>query len=610
MLKQLAALASAGQIRQIDYQLAAVLRQCGETHDGVLLAAALSSQRLGQGDVCVDLAALGEQPLFDVEQAAADAAPLLFAPPLPAWLAQLRASAFVSDGSNPAPLVVDDDGRLYLGRYFEFEQRLAQRLQSLAEGTLEIDGKALKAELDRLFPAPKDGSVDDQRVAAAVAALRRLCVISGGPGTGKTTTVTRILALLLKTAGPLRIALAAPTGKAAARLSDSIRDKKQGLGLNKDRLAMIPDEVVTLHRLLGLRGDGSPPRFHAGNPLHCELLVIDEASMVDLPLMTRVLAALPSTARLILLGDKDQLASVEAGNVLGDICDSGVQHAYSAGQTQALTALSAAPQGASERAAAPMADALAMLNHSYRFSSKSGIGELARAVNAGDEDQAISCLTPEKYADLDWRRGGQDGAPAELIDLAVDAYAEYLQCSQPAEALKAFDRFRVLCAVRKGPFGVVTLNQQIQEALDKRGLIDQRKAFYKGRPVMITRNDYGLRLFNGDVGLIWNSEQEGQALRAFFPLPDGGQRALSVARLPQHETVFAMTVHKSQGSEFDRVLLILPQEPSPVVSRELLYTGITRAMTQVTLAADEAAMRRAVAQRCVRASGLRQRLWA
>lgn len=609
MLRRLRELAAAGLIRQLDYQLAVVLGELGEQREGVLLAAALVSHGLGRGDVCVDLAAAAATPLFAGEQASSGVPPLI-APDLEPWLAELRDSGFVSDGTVPAPLVLDRRRRLYLGRYHGFEQRLAGWINGRATAPVDaVDRKALERELDRLFPPrPSSGGVDYQRVAAAIAAVHGFCVVSGGPGTGKTTTVTRILALLLRLLGPLRIALAAPTGKAAARLGESLRERKPQLDLEPELLALIPDEVVTLHRLLGMRGDGSRPRYHREEPLHCDLLVVDEASMVDLPLMTRLVDALRDGARLILLGDKDQLASVEAGSVLGDICDSGSEHAYS-GRQQALLQGLCGCATRTAAAAPPMADAIALLRHSYRFHAGSGIGELARAVNAGRAEAAVACLSDHRFTDLIWRAAGGAGELAALVSSAADAYAEYLQHSEVADALDAFGRFRLLCALREGPFGIKGLNRMLETELARRGLIDPRRPFYPGRPLMITRNDYSLKLFNGDVGLVWAERRAGGALRAIFPRPDGTLRGHGVARLPPHETVYAMTVHKAQGSEYRRVVLLLPPDPSPVVTRELLYTGLTRAMEQVTLAATEAAVRRALGQRSRRRSGLRERLW-
>ncbi len=605
MIRRLKELTAAGLLRQLDFQLAAVLADSGEADETVLLAAALTSHRLGQGDVCVDLAAAAGQALFDSDKNAD--IETLTAPPLEPWLAALRTSGLVAGDGADAPLVLDGT-RLYLGRYHRFEADLGSWMVRRAALIPQVDDAELKAELDRLFPAPTDGAVDYQRVAAAIAALHPFCVISGGPGTGKTTTVARVLALLLRLFGPLRIALAAPTGKAAARLSDSLRDLKAALDLSPELMDRIPEQVVTLHRLLGLRGDRQQAAFHRDNPLHCDLLVVDEASMVDLPLMARLVDALGDEARLILLGDKDQLASVEAGSVLGDICDSGREHGYGPTQAARLAGLCGYRPLDEEADPAPMADAIALLRRSYRFDDRRGIGRLARQVNGGDREGVLETLRGGSE-ELDWQADLRAAAMNRLVREAADAYADYLAIDDPQRALQAFGRLRILCAIRSGPQGVQALNRALEDELSRRGLIHQGGVFYAGRPIMVTRNDYGLRLFNGDVGLLLPDERADGALRAFFQMPDGELRSFAPSRLPEHETVYAMTVHKSQGSEFDRVVLVLPVEPTPVLTRELLYTGITRARHRVRLAATADALKTAIERRSQRASGLRDRIW-
>jgi exodeoxyribonuclease V alpha subunit len=599
MLQTLRALADGGLIRPLDYHFAAVLGELGEGSAAVLLGAALASAALGRGDVCLELRGLAGRPLGDTD---------LEAPTLATWTAALGASPRVGAGDRPTPLVLDAAGRLYLGRYHAFETALADWVRRRAAmPSPAVAPESLARELDRLFPPSGDGEPDHQREAAVVALLHPFCVVSGGPGTGKTSTVIRILALLLRLLGPLRIALAAPTGKAAARLGEALRARRDGLGLEVELAPLIPDQVVTLHRLLGLRGDGGRPRHHADNPLHCDLLVVDEASMVDLPLMARLVQALRPQARLILLGDRDQLASVEAGSVLGDIC-TGAGSGFTPAQGRLLQQVCGAAPGVDPEAP-PLADTLCLLRHSYRFPAGSGIGRLAGAVNAGEGEAALACLHGAQGEDLAGWPLAREPDLGPLVALAAEAYADYPRAQDPAAALRAFNRFRVLCALREGPYGVRALNRHIRAELARRGLLDPQRDFYPGCPLMITRNDYGLRLFNGDVGLVWPDPAADGALRAFFPSPEGELRAHTLSRLPAHETVLAMTVHKSQGSEFQRVLLLLPPDPSPVVTRELVYTGLTRAMQRVELAASDQALVRALGQRNRRASGLRERLW-
>ena len=614
-----------GIIRDLDLQFAKLMgRLAQKGSDHLLLAAALTSQAAGEGHVCLELGRLADLPLWEGGD---------YAPPLDTWRSALLESGVVGRDGDDRPLILDLDDRIYLARYRHFEARLAAQLQARAGWAEGVDEAKLRQGLDRLFPvapaesaepgqlglfdAPPPREPDWQRLAAALAVLRRFTVISGGPGTGKTRTVTSILALVAEQ-GVARIALTAPTGKAAARLSESIKQAKTTLDLSEATRAAIPEQALTLHRLLGVTPGRAQPRHHAGNPLHLDLLVVDEASMVDLPLMARLADALPERTRLILLGDRDQLASVEAGAVLGDICGEPDQR-WSAEACRWLgevsgNGLDSGLEGGERRPA--IADSIAQLRKSYRFHERSGIGALARAVNGGDGASARRVLTEGGYDDLALHVADERRLAALIAERAVTHYGEYLKAESPEAALEAFGRYRILCALREGPFGVHRANEAAERALRGAGLIPKRERgaspWYPGRPVMVTRNDYALALFNGDIGLILPDPEADGVLRAFFPPPPGGDgavRRLHPNRLPEVETVYAMTVHKSQGSEFDRLLLILPPADSPLASRELLYTGITRARRAVELCADPAALDQAARRRVHRASGLRLRLW-
>jgi exodeoxyribonuclease V alpha subunit len=593
-------------LRAVDYHFARRLAAlAGETDPHLLLAAALASHRVGEGDVCVDLARCADYPLF-LAQGVPGRIPV---PPAEAWVRSLRRSAVVGQPGERAPLILDECGRLYLGRYWHFEQVLAGALARRAGAWIaDVDLERLHRGLDRLFPPAEE--TDWQRVAAAVSVLRPLCVISGGPGTGKTRTVTSILALLVEQAGdtPPRIALAAPTGKATARLRESLRSAKAGLGLHPDLATRIPDEAVTLHRLLGFRPGRANPRHGRDNPLHLDVLVVDEASMVDLPLMARLFEALPDRARVILLGDKDQLASVEAGMVLGDICGHGTPLRYSERLCRILnrvagTALSPAPACAAE-----IADHIVVLRKSWRFRDDSGIGALARLVNRGDGEGTLALLGQGTFADVSREDPASETLNRLIARDVVPAFREVLASPDPATALAALNRVRVLCALRGGPYGVGALNRRIEDALDRAGLIKRTLGGYAGRPVMVTVNDHGQGLFNGDVGLVLPDPASGGAERVFFETADGVRRILP-SRLPPHETVYAMTVHKSQGSEFAEVLLVLPESDSRALTRELIYTGITRARHRVVLVAGSQRLRESVARRVKRSSGLHDALW-
>lgn len=575
------------------------------------LAAALASHATGQGDICVNLRQWAWR-----WNALAGEASALAPPPIGEWLEALRSCAVVGRPGERHPLILDRRGRLYLYRYWGYEQELADDLLQRADAvSAEIDEARLRTDLDRLFPRhPQLIGPDWQKVAAAVAALKRLCVISGGPGTGKTSTVLRILALLTGQASgqPLRIALAAPTGKAAARLQESIRAAKAGLGLEPARLAQIPEEASTLHRLLGGRPDSVYFRHDHDNPLPLDVLVVDEVSMVGLALMAKTVDALPAEARLILLGDKDQLASVEAGSVLGEICAGAGR--FSPEFQARLAALTGETLPRGREAASPLADAIVLLRHSYRFGATSGIGALARAVNGGKPAEATTLLADAGYEDIDWRPLADPAElPGQLAEPVTTGFAPYLRAARenvgPATVFGQFNRFRVLAALRNGPFGVEALNRLCEAVLRGRGLIDNRQTWYAGRPVMIVRNDYNLRLFNGDIGITLPDPDEPARMKVFFLGSDGTLRSFAPARLPEHETVYAMTVHKSQGSEFDRVLVITPNEPSPVLSRELVYTALTRAKQRASFYGVPEVFAAAVERRLRRSSGLQDRLW-
>jgi exodeoxyribonuclease V alpha subunit len=418
-----------------------------------------------------------------------------------------------------------------------------------------------------------------------------------------------VLALLLEQQGRdgCRIALAAPTGKAAARLKESIMG---GGNFDEEVRALIPEDVFTLHRLLGYLKNSCSFRHNGDNPLPYDIVIVDEASMVSLPLMAKLVDALRPDTRLILLGDRDQLASVEAGAVLGDICNAGGSYGFS----PAFASLAAELCGdllPSQESAAPLGDAVVLLTKSYRFSSASGIGKVGALVNAGDGTAALAAFQDDRFCDISITATPPAAALAEaLASRILEGYAAYLDRElSPEQAFASFGRFRILCATRSGPYGVEAINDLVQERLAKAGLIQPEGRWYAGEPVMITSNDYNIGLFNGDVGLILPDPESDGELRACFPSGTGTMRKVLPLRLPEHERAFAMTIHKSQGSEFDRVLMILPDRDAPILTRELIYTGITRAKQGVELIGTYELFRNAVNRRIVRRSGLRARLW-
>lgn len=594
-------------------------RLVGGVPPEVLVGAALASARTREGHVCADLGRVAETSIRDpLGRAIGD----LRWPNREEWIDTLARSELIGDGVTPSPLVLDRErGRLYLRRYWQYEQRLAQQIRTRAKGTDDsLDLPLLREGVERLFPRISADSHEagGQRRAAVMAVLRRFAILSGGPGTGKTSTVVKLLALLVEQAAAAKqprpvLTLVAPTGKAAARLVESIQRAKEGLPCSPAVKLAITEEATTIHRRLRPL-PGRPGRFRhdAESPLATDLVLVDEASMVDLALMVRLLDAVPPHARLILLGDRDQLASVDAGAVLGDICNAEDQRGFSTAFAGRIAEISGDPTPAAVSApeATGIWDCVAHLTKSYRYAESSGIGVLARAVNAGDAASVRRILTSGDYADVALRPLPEGaGLGDELRALLVNGYRPYLTARGAAAKFEAFNRFRILCAHRRGPHGVNDTNDLAERALASARLLTRSGATYAGRPVLVTTNDYNVRLFNGDIGLILEEETSRGRLVATFSSPDGKARSLAPARLPPHETAFAMTIHKSQGSEFDEVVVLLPAEISPILSRELIYTAVTRARHKVTIFGDADLVAHAVTQKIERASGLREAIW-
>jgi len=624
MLETLDNLHRSGLLAPIDFHLGLLIRRRASAAGAeeaaaevVGVTAALLSHERGRGHSCLDL---GDWAGRGFGEEGADAPAAL--PAVERWREALVASGVVGGDGEATPLVWGGGGRLYLRRYREAEERVARRLLArLEEPPPEPDVTRLGPAFRRLFPGAGigegDGGVDRQAVAAAAALRHRLAVVTGGPGTGKTTTVTRILALLLSGDPGMRIALATPTGKAAARLGESIAAQLASLPVDPELRDRLPREASTLHRLLGYLPRYDRFRHHAGRPLPVDALVIDEASMVDLLLMDAVLDALAPDARLILLGDRDQLASVETGFVFGDLCaaadlGAGVSPGFAdfcrrlgAGELATVTADTDTDTGSGSGAAPPLRDAAVELEVSYRFRSQPGIGALAAAIRRGDADGALEVLADPGFADVE--RIDPPAAVEELLAPILGELDHCLAAGSPAEALERLGRFRILGATRRGVLGIERLNAAVERHLLRRGL-PAAEPWYRGRPLLVTANDYQVRLYNGDLGVAWPDgvravDGPDGRLHAWFR--DGeGLRRLPLAKLPAHETAWAMTVHKSQGSELDRVLLVLPVADSAVLTRELLYTGLTRARRRVHLVATPEAVRRAVERPSRRRSGL------
>lgn len=552
-----------GEIDHVDAHFSQFMARLGETGDTRLLNLfAELSRALSQQHSCLNLAEL------DIEQEVIDA------------LAGLR---IVDDGNGgrETPLVLDGS-RLYMQRYHAYETRVATWLSAMNE-PLPSPPRELKQTLDVLFgPNPTQ-----QKLAAYQAMTRKLSIVTGGPGTGKTSTVVRILEAELsrKTEVAPVIRLAAPTGKAAMRLAESLSDSTLTAAF----------EVQTLHRLLGMRAGGRSWRYGPHSPLTVDLLVIDEVSMIDLAMMHRLLAALPDHARLILLGDPDQLPSVEAGNILADICrfDAGYSAEFVANANDTV-GLTLAPSDTPHA----LQDAICRLDVSYRFSPDKGIGKLSRSIRQGEsiafmEDTEVSIQPLTALS------------PRALFEIYADYFARLNEETDHLDLLDAFERARILAPMREGELGVTALNDIVSSQLGV-----ENEPFYHGRPVLVTRNDYNLGLFNGDVGICINTEGMKEPL-VIFRDSAGKQREYLASRLPEHQTCFAMTVHKAQGSEFNHVTLVLPAElprqSGNLLTRELIYTAVTRARDRVDLFSEPAVLEMALSQRTRRHSGLGNR---
>lgn len=623
----------AGQLRTLDHALAQSLRRLDrDTPDAVLAAAALASLAVSKGHAGVWLA--DPQPLLDGDA-------VIAWPAADAWQAQLAVSRWVATPEYPgaiadphAPLVLEG-GLLYLRRYREYERALAQGLQRIAAQPVPVTGiEALASLFATLFP---HATHDDHQARAAALALRHaLLLVTGGPGTGKTTTTARLLVLLAAQAqqagiAPPRIALAAPTGRAAERMAESVRHAVQALaasGIPADLLASLPTTGTTLHRLLGTVPDSPRFRHHADNPLPFDVVVVDEASMIDLPLMAKLVDAVADGTRLVLLGDPDQLPSVEAGDVLaailaaagegdrlasddaaalfpllGDLPD---RHPGERGDPAPLPTETAAPQ---VHDIAAFAGVRVHLQRGWRQSEALQLAPLAAAVREGDADTAVTLLRGEALSNVHFHENLADPLQAQGETLLAH-WRALGNAASPAEALALSTRLRILTAVREGPQGARTLNARIERLLVDSGATGPQRAgpgHFHGQLIIVTENSYRHRLFNGDIGLCLRDGQG--ALVAWFPGDDPAQpRAFHPAALPAHESAFAMTVHKAQGSEFDTVWLLLPARGNRVLSRELVYTGITRARRELHVAGSEAVIREALARHASRWSGLGWRL--
>jgi exodeoxyribonuclease V alpha subunit len=634
---------------EVDFHFAKLLCDLSEkeSSDTLLLSSILASNITLEGrHICIDLAKHAGQNLWEyLDDSDDDYKKELMKISLPesaaTWKKDLLRTPVVgtaeSQDKKKTPLVIDGNNRLYIYRYWDYERRLAEIIRAKA-GVKELEdparwGRMLAEYSKEQKKKNQKWKVDEWQTLAVFLALRnRFSVISGGPGTGKTTIASAVLSLILENADSekknIEIAVCAPTGKAAVRIKESLLENLSSR--IKDPSKII--EPKTIHRLLGYIPESPYFRHNAKNPLPADVVVVDESSMVSLPLMCKLFKAVRPDAKLILLGDQHQLASVESGAILADICAAADTKTFSK-ELLAEFAKFADNSGkfGTAKTSHNMTDTAVSLEKSYRFHDTMGIAQISRLVNAGEAEQALTLLAKNKE-----EKGWDDITKIELpskaelkndfnneFKKALDAviskstYVSFHKEANVADAYRKFNEFRILCSNRKGSYGIVNINRIVMEILFKSegGIRDSgHSSNFKGCPIIITENDYALKLFNGDTGIIWDGEPDPAGgkpeLRAYFPKPDLSGEFISfpLSRLPVHETAYAMTIHKAQGSGFKDILLILPDEHNPVLTRELVYTGITRAEKTVQMMIKNDVFTLAVESQIERSSGLRDLL--
>lgn len=635
-----------GSVRPVDYYFADLMRRASGSDDEVFLSTcALASHALEAGSICLDMEALAGKP-YPAEHPSLPEGKFtaISLPGLEEWKKTILAPAFkpfVGMPDDRSPVVYDASGaRIYLRRYYEYERLVADRIKEMTGPGCDTSVDDAQGRMIRNYlsdPVATGGHM--QRLAAYTALSRRFTVISGGPGTGKTFTLARVLAIMIEQAGgkPLNISMAAPTGKAAMRMNESIRKaKSEWIELSPEIRKCIPGNASTIHRLLGTISGSPYFRHNRENPLPAQVVIIDEASMIDLAMMAKLMEALAPDCKLILLGDMHQLASVEAGKVYGDICRAADSNVFSRGVLDAFGGLMGSGDLAGLRSTGKsgLHDSIVQLAYSHRFKPESRIGRLSAIINsatnanAGDTEAACNAVLGETEGsnslaqyELPGCLAGRDVAVDDDFGRKIiDGFGGYMAAKTPDAAFEALKAFRVLCAVRKGPCGVININRLIEKILAACGSrpLKPTGGFYDHRLIMVTENDYSLNLFNGDVGVVFAEADQGsdgeQRFYAYFQELDEKNaivcRRISVNMLPAHETAFAMTVHKSQGSEFRRVMIILPAQENRVLTKELIYTAITRAQDGVELWCKKPVLLASIREGARLATGLAARLRA
>lgn len=593
-------------VKEIDFFLASSLSTVLDRHKDELLffSVVACSQALREGHSCLQIDEWAQT--IQWEQVTEDGVRTggYEFPDVTEWHQHLSELSVSPAAGHP---IVYESGRLYLRRYWQFEDEVTQAIKKYSHEVPFDQCRATKA-LGVLFGdsigTGEHSDIDWQKVSVANALGKQFSIVTGGPGTGKTTTVTKLLVALCEVfEEPFTIKMVAPTGKAAQRLTESIGNAKAALqsqyGVSAEVCSAVPDEAMTIHRLLGVIPRHHQFRFNESNKLTLDILLVDEASMVDLPLMARLFRALPDHARIILLGDSNQLPSVAAGSVLADIAPD-PHPGYGSSNARLLKSLTGYQLPVATQT--PV-DHLTKLVKSYRFKDDGGIGQLAKTIINGEVKASWTLLNNETK---DVYLSDQGDFNGWLNQLTYTYYLQINHSNDVLQALEQFSNFRILAATRVGDRGVEAINTEIDRVIKRHIGVSINTVFYHGCPIMINENSYEAGLFNGDIGIIWRHENR---LQAAFPMGDQEIRWLSLSRLPSFELVYAMTIHKTQGSEFNRIAIVLPEYHSPILSRELIYTGVTRAKRELEIHCTKSVWSKSLKKRVSRNSGLFDKLY-
>ena len=503
---------------------------------------------------------------------------------------ELRASSVVGSPGEFKPLILEEN-RLYIQRYWKYENELVTWIKERASRESSKLTKEVVETVQEQFRSNQTEETDWQKVAVYLSILKDFLIISGGPGTGKTFTVRKIIETIQSAeSNQVRIALAAPTGKAAQRLSESFQD-----GASSDL------EAYTIHKLLGARMDGSFA-YDKNRKLPYDVVIVDEASMLDIRMWIQLIRALSDHTKLIVLGDKDQLSSVEAGAVLGDICD-GAENVFSNSLAESLTQCGV-QVNAKENANGSLNDCIVLLTKSYRFGADSGLKLLSEAINTENPTLAFEILSNPEIKDVQWIEPDKGTVPSIIKSHCVDVFAKN-SALNPIQQFEAYSNSQILCAIRKSDFGVERVNREAEEAIKTKAGISRSREWFNGRFVLFTKNDAFLKVQNGETGVFFTQmDSEGKVM-----VEGNVERQISVSRVQEYQPAYAITVHKSQGSEYENVVLLLPNEHNPIITKELLYTAVTRARQNLLVVGNKALIEQAIMQRISRNSGLATKLW-